>query len=170
MVAFSSLLSEVSFYVWRLCTCSGMTVDGLPSEPIRHLQGRLATNGKAEPLDTSCDMTSWSLLGVSHAAQASRRGSRARQGRAKRPWARMSRRTGSLAAMTLQKPLHAGLLVQLAFAVGTDAENEQNQMTACGTVCRMACSQNPQMLVADSFTVTQFRVHVRLQRLFYSLF
>lgn len=58
------------------------------------------------------------------------------------------------------KPFHVGLLVPLAFAVGTDAENKQNQMKACGTVCRTAYSENPQMSVVDSFIFTQFCAHV----------
>lgn len=52
------------------------------------------------------------------------------------------------------KPFHVGLLVPLAFAVGTDAENKQNQMKACGMVRRKAYS------VVDSLTFTQFCAHV----------
>lgn len=66
------------------------------------------------------------------------------------------------------KPLHVGLLVPLAFAVGTDAENKQNQMMACGMVCRTAYSQNPQMPVVDSFTFVQFCSHVWYQKVHFA--
>lgn len=45
------------------------------------------------------------------------------------------------------KPLRAGLLIPLASAVGTDAENKQYRMETCGTVCRNGLLSNPQMPV-----------------------
>lgn len=41
------------------------------------------------------------------------------------------------------KPFHVGLLIPLAFAVGTDAENKQNQMMACGMVWRNSLHSKP---------------------------
>lgn len=57
---------------------------------------------------------------------------------------------GTLAAMTLQS---RSLLVPLAFAVGTDAENKQ--MMACGMVCRTAYSQNRLMPAVDLLKLIQ---------------
>lgn len=41
------------------------------------------------------------------------------------------------------KPLHVGLLVPLASAAGTDAENKQYQMKACGVVRRNGLLSKP---------------------------